>query len=574
MPAVPKTWQVAPQVPGPFLERFPNWSPLLVQVLYNRRIRDLQAAERFMAGQGPEGDPFLMQDMGRAVDVLIRSIKRREPIAVYGDFDADGVTATALLVQTLTGLGADVQHYIPHRVDEGYGLNLGALRGLYGRGVRVVVTVDCGIRAVDEIEKARRGLEFVVTDHHSVGPVLPFALAVINPKREDCPYPFKQLAGVGVAFKLAQALMQEARTCKIPVHVEEASLLDLVAIGTVADLVPLVGENRLLVRKGLEVLNEERREGARALLRVSRAQRGEVSAATIGYRLGPRINAAGRLGDASLSYDLLLASDPVEADRLAGRLSEQNRRRQDMTAQAYVVAEKMALARGEDVPLLYAADETFMSGIVGLVAGRLTESYYRPSVVVEKGDELCKGSCRSIDGFHVAHALDECGDLLVRHGGHAAAAGFTVRSDLLDALAGRLFGIAQRELGHRELAPSLQIDAVVPLPEANWTTADWLAKLEPCGNGNPMAVFLSRDVEVLHAEPVGRESQHLRMDLAAADGVLDAIAFRMGDRAVAKGDHLDVVYHLEANKWNGERRLQLNVLDIRPTEGEDVTCDT
>jgi single-stranded-DNA-specific exonuclease len=429
----------------------------------------------------------------------------------------------------------------------------------------VVVTVDCGIRAVDEIEQARRGLEFVVTDHHSVGPALPFASAVINPKREDCPYPFKQLAGVGVAFKLAQALMQEARTCQIPVHVEEESLLDLVAIGTVADLAPLVGENRFLVRRGLEVLNAARREGTRALLRVSKAQRGDVSAATIGYGLGPRINAAGRLGDASLSYDLLLTSDPIEADRLAGRLNERNRQRRDMTAQAYELAEQMALSRGEDVPLLYAADETFMSGIVGLVAGRLTERYYRPSVVVEKGDGLCKGSCRSIDEFHITRALDECRDLLVRHGGHAAAAGFTVRSDLLDELVGRLFEIAQRELGDKELVPTLQIDADVPLAEMSWATADWFAELEPCGERNPLPLFQSRDVFVVHAQPVGSESQHLKLALEAEEGIHEAIAFRMGDRTVQPGDHLDVVYHLEVNKWNGERRLQLNIQDMRAT---------
>jgi single-stranded-DNA-specific exonuclease len=225
----------------------------------------------------------------------------------------------------------------------------------------------------------------------------------------------------------------------------------------------------------------------------------------------------------------------------------------------------MAFSRGEDVPLLYAADKAFMSGIVGLVAGRLTERYYRPSVVVEKGDELCKGSCRSIDEFHITRALDECQDLLVRHGGHAAAAGFTVRSDLLGKLERRLYDIAQRELGDKELMPTLQIDADVPLEEMNWATADWLAELEPCGERNPVPLFQSCGVSVVHAQPVGSESQHLKLGLETEDGVREAIAFRMGNRTVQPGDHVDVVYHLEVNQWNGERRLQLNIQDIRAT---------
>jgi single-stranded-DNA-specific exonuclease len=557
---------VAPRAPRTFFERFPALSPLLAQVLYNRRVHDPGKVEDFIAGRWPEADVFSMRDMHRAVDAVIRAIKRRDPIAVYGDFDADGVTATALLVQTLTGLGADVQPYIPHRVDEGYGLNLGALRKLYGKGVRLVITVDCGIRAVKEVEQARRGLELIITDHHSVGPQLPFALAVINPKHQDCHYPFKMLAGVGVAFKLAQALIRDAATCRIPVHVEERSLLDLVALGTVADLAPLKGENRYLVRRGLDVLNEAQREGVRALLRVAGIRKGSVSSSTIGFWLGPRLNAAGRLGDASLSYKLLVTCDATEADRLAGRLNERNRRRQEMTAQAYILAEEMALADGQDVPLLWAADKTFMSGIVGLVAGRLTERYYRPSVVVEKGDSVCKGSCRSIPEFHITRALDECDDLLVRHGGHAAAAGFTVQSENLDALVRRLTEIVGQELDGQKLHPTLQIDADVPLTEMDWATAEWLEKLEPCGEENATPLFLSRNVSVAHAQTVGSEDRHLKLTLGAGNVTRDAIAFRQGDRVADLGERVDVVYHLEVNEWNGERRLQLNVQDIRPTE--------
>jgi single-stranded-DNA-specific exonuclease len=561
-----KKWKVAPLVPSSHLARFPALSPLLVQVLYNRQVRDPGEVDDFLAGRWPEADVFAMRDMRRAVDILIRAIRRKEPIAIYGDFDTDGVTATALLVQTLTGLGADVRPYIPKRMREGYGLNIGALRQLYGQGVRLVVTVDCGIRAVKEIDQARRGLEFIVTDHHSVGPELPFASAVIDPKREDCPYPFKELAGVGVAFKLAQALIQEAKACKTPVHIEERSLLDLVALGTVADLVPLRGENRYLVRRGLQVLNEASREGVRALLRVVGMRPGQVSATTIGFGLGPRLNATGRLGDALLSYKLLITCEPGEARRLAGALDDLNRKRQEMTVQAYEKAEQMALARGRDVPILYAADKTFSSGIVGLVAGRLTERYYRPSVVVEKDGEICKGSCRSVKEFHITSALDECRDLLVRHGGHAAAAGFTVQSENLDRLMQRLSQVAKRELEGKELIPALEIDADVPLAEMNWATLEWLQKLEPCGEENPMPLFLSRGVPVRDVRLVGSEGRHLKLMLGEGSGICDAIAFRQGERMAKLGDRVDVVYHLEVNEWNGEQRLQLNVQDIRAAE--------
>jgi single-stranded-DNA-specific exonuclease len=432
-----------------------------------------------------------------------------------------------------------------------------------------VVTVDCGIRAVQEVDQARRGLEFIITDHHTVGPEIPFASAVIDPQRKDCSYPFKRLAGVGVAFKLAQALIREAPSCRIPVHIQERDLLDLVALGTVADLVPLKGENRALVRQGLEVLNGARREGVRALMNAARLRPGMIVASSIGYGLGPRLNAAGRLGDAKLSYQLLVTADRREAETLAGRLNERNRMRQQMTAQAYEVATQMALKEGEDAALLFAADKGFMAGIVGLVAGRLTEAYYRPSVVVEMGEEECKGSCRSIPEFHITRALDECGDLLVRYGGHAAAAGFTVRRENLEPLRQRLSEIAQREFAAlsasgTELAPRLPIDAVASLSEMNWELVEDLAKLEPCGEENPAPRFLSRGVPVAHAQVVGNEGRHLKLLLGAEGETIDGIAFGMGARLEELGEMVDVVYALEVNEWNGERRLQLNVQDLRP----------
>jgi single-stranded-DNA-specific exonuclease len=438
------------------------------------------------------------------------------------------------------------------------------LRKLYGEGVRLVVTVDCGIRAIKEVDRARRALELVITDHHTVGPELPFALAVVDPKREDCPYPFKGLAGVGVAFKLAQALIRAAPESDIGVHVQEQTLLDLVALGTVADLVPLLGENRSLVKRGLEVLNGARREGVRALLNAAHVRPGDVGASSIGYGLGPRLNAAGRLGDALLSYKLLVTGDRREAERLAGRLNERNRLRQELTAQAYELAEEMALGEDEGTPLLFAAHKGFLPGIVGLVAGRLTETYYRPSVVVEKGPETSRGSCRSIPEFHITRALDECRDLLLRHGGHEAAAGFTVRTGDLAQLAERLAGLARQELDGKDLVPQLEIDAQVPLTEMNWAAAEWLQRMEPCGQENPVPAFVSRGVSVANVQAVGVEGRHLKLQVCADGQMWDAIAFRQGERVEGLSERVDLVYSLEVNEWNGQRRLQLNVQDVRP----------
>ena len=562
-----KRWKVASSAPRAHLDQFPGLAPLLVQVLYNRGVVSPDEVHGFLDGTWSEGDPFDLPDMARATDSLIRAITNRVPIAVYGDFDADGVTATALMVQTLVALGADVREYIPNRVDEGYGLNLKSLRALYQDGVRLVVTVDCGTRAVEEIGQARRGIEFIVTDHHSVGQELPRALAVINPKRDDSAYPFRSLAGVGVAYKLAQALIEEARECGVPVHIEEQSLLDLVALGSVSDMVPLVGENRHLVRRGLEVLNQGKREGLKALLQKARLGSSEVDAATIGFGLGPRLNAAGRLGDARLSYRLLVTADKSEAWQLARQLDEKNQQRQTLTSSAYQRAESLALSRGEDAPLLYAADPSFMSGIVGLVAARLTDTYYRPSVVIEEGEEVCKGSCRSIGEFHITRALDECRDLLVRHGGHAAAAGFTVRRERLDPLMERLSDIAAQQLSGQDLMPTIHIDASVPAAEMGWDTVDWVRKLEPCGEGNPAPIFSSEGVVVLEKRGVGSENQHLKLILDAGGQARDAIGFRLGSCASSLGDRVDLVYTLQVNEWNGDSRLQFHLLDVRSNNG-------
>jgi len=563
----PKRWQVAPPPPPGHTARFPGLSPLIVQLLYNRGLSTPYEVQAFLKGDWPEDNPFRLKGMNVAATRLRQAIRQREPIAVYGDFDADGVTATALLVETLSALGAQAEPYIPHRVDEGYGLNKGALRELAQKGIKVVVTVDCGIRSIAEVSYGRRlGLDIIVTDHHSPGGELPPATAAINPKQADCRYPFKELAGVGLAFKLAQALLRANRQTPVArgkVDLDEEDLLDLVALGTVTDLAPLLGENRALVRRGLEKLNQPQRLGLQALISQAGVRPGQITATTIGYVLGPRLNAAGRLDTAMASYNLLTSPSPAEAKSLALELEEVNRERQRLTVDTLQRAREQVLAMGEEERLFLVAAEDYPQGIVGLVAQRLTEEFYRPSVVVELGPERSRGSARSILEFNITAALDQCSDLLVRYGGHAAAAGFTVSNANLELLQQRLRRIAMHQLEGLELLPTLSIDAEVDLSEMNWATHALLEQLEPFGYANPVPLFLSREVVVRDARVVGED--HLKMTLSDGRAVWDAIAFRQGGWAGKLPCRIDVVYTLEVNEWNEEKRLQLNVKDLRPS---------
>lgn len=573
-----KRWIVFPEAPASHRALFPHLSPLIVQLLYNRGIVDSAEVDAFLKGEARLDNPFRIKGMNEAVARIRDAIRRGEPMAVYGDFDADGVTATALLVQALTALGAFVRPYIPHRVDEGYGLNNQALAELARAGQRLVITVDCGIRSQDEVAFANRlGLDMIVTDHHSIGAQLPPALAAINPKRADCPYPFKGLAGVGLAYKLAQALLRSHQKLPIrrdvTVDLDEGDLLDLVALGTVADLAPLLGENRSLVQRGLERLNQPKRPGLQALLAQAGLAPGQVTATAIGFALGPRLNAAGRLDSAMLSYELLQTDDVFKAAELAVQLDRLNGRRQELTAQTFEQAQAQIEADGLDSYLYLAAGKEFLAGVVGLVAGRLVELFYRPALVVEVGERYSRGSGRSIAEFDITQALDQCAaaDLLVRHGGHAAAAGFTVENEKLPALKSRLQAIAAEQLQGKDLRPPLNIDAEAPLGDLDWATAALLKQLEPTGYANPQPLLLSRRLRVRDARRVGSDGAHLRLVVSDPEAgprdeiSWDAIAFRQGHWFGRLPRMVDMVYALEENTWNGQRRLQLNVADLRPT---------
>lgn len=561
-----KRWHLAPKAPINYVNALNDIGPVMAQVLYNRGITDVESARLFLSDNLPIHDPFKMKGMNKAVARIRTAIRREEHIVVYGDFDADGVTSTTLLVQTLEALGAKVSPYIPHRVDEGYGLNAPALYSLAEEGVKLIITVDCGIRSVEEvIEGQKAGLDIIVTDHHSVGDVVPPAYAVLNPKQTDCNYPEDMLAGVGVSFKLASALLRVASSQdKIVPSITEEDLLDLVAIGTVADLAPLDRfENRKLVKLGLQQLSKARRPGIYTLLDEAGVQPSDIRAMSIGFVIGPRINAAGRLEHADLAYQLLSTDDWSQATQLARELQELNRKRQDLTRDAFEIAEEMARQEGEDPALIFAASPQFLPGIVGLVAGRLVEQFYRPAIVVEMGEEESHGSCRSTPEFNITEALDECADILLRHGGHAQAAGFSIRNENIPLLKERMTKIAEIKLAHQELLPTITVDAEVRLDELTMELATQLELLEPTGEDNRPPIFMTPRLRVLDARQVGREGAHLKLRLANHMKDMDAIGFNLGFWLNDLTNYVDVAYHLDINEWRGRTTLQMRLVDVK-----------
>jgi single-stranded-DNA-specific exonuclease len=563
-----KLWFVPPPITPQADENLAAFPPVLRRLLFNRGYATDAEARAFLAAE-PNFDtsPFQLGGMEVAVERIRFAMEHEEQIAVYGDYDVDGVTATALLLQTLRKLGARVRPYIPRRFEEGYGLNSAALDSLKAEGVSLVITVDCGIRSPDEaLHAGTIGLDLIISDHHHpVEGSLPRALAVICPKQSGDAYPDKNLAGVGIAYKIAEGLLRDQ-----PAAVEPKDLLDLVALGTVADLAPLIGENRTLVRRGLKEIRETRRQGLFALANVSEMAIGKTSASQIGFALGPRLNAAGRLASAEAALELLTTDDPRQAGQLALELNEQNRKRQNLTRVTQEKAEALATAEVPDPIILFAVDEEFNAGVVGLAASRLAETHYRPAIVAAKGPEETRGSCRSIPEFHITDALDACADLLVRYGGHAAAAGFTVRNEKLPELIYRLKSLAEAQLGSLELRPALGADMDIKLSSLNFDLLKQLAELEPTGYGNREAMFRSRGVKVKSSRTVGAERKHLKLALEDERGVtIDAIGFRLGHLQASLPPRLDIIYSFEANEYNGRTSLQLNVKDLRPPGSSD-----
>ena len=572
-----KRWEIAskdPQVAEKLAAAL-QIRPLAARLLVNRGITTIEAAHEFLAPSLQRlHDPYLMHGMAEAVDRLVRSLRSQESIVIYGDYDVDGITATAVLRWFFRDIGVPVAYYLPHRMREGYGLNAEAVRKLAEAGTRVLITVDCGITGHEEVQLARRlGMDVIVTDHHQVPPTLPDAVAVLNPHQSECGYPAKELSGVGIAFKLVMALRgrlrQEPRWANKTPNLRRH--LDLVALGTIADIAPLLGENRILVKHGLQELTRTQKLGVQTLKRVARIAEQDIGPRQVGFTLAPRLNAAGRLAAAKAGVELLLSEDAVEAEKLALYLDSVNRERQAVQTQIYAEA-KAALETDGGLDNRWAivlASDRWHPGVVGIVASKLVEEYGRPTVLIGLEGDTGKGSGRSIATFHLYNALVDCQECLAGFGGHEHAAGLRIHREQVPRFAAALNRVAREQLTEADCIPLLPIDAEVRLEEIDDTLLEFIARLEPFGEGNPQPVLLARGVEVVGVPTViGRERQHLRLSLRQGGMILPSIGFALGGRLPqAKTGVLDIVFSPQRHVWNGREEHQLVLRDLAPYVG-------
>ncbi|HET9359133.1 MAG TPA: single-stranded-DNA-specific exonuclease RecJ [Vicinamibacterales bacterium] len=553
------------------LARELNIAPVTARLLCIRGIADAGEARRFLTPSLDDLlDPFTLTDMPVAVDRILRAIAGRERIAVHGDYDVDGVTSTVILRRALELLGADVTHFIPERVRDGYGLQPASLDRLAAEGVRLVISVDCGIRGVEAAARARAlGLDLIITDHHEPDVELPDALAVINPKRHDCAYPEKNLAGVGVALKVVQALCARTeRSSWLPAFVKMA------AIGTLADVVPLTGENRVIAKVGLGLLSKgPHKIGLRALLEVCGLTGKEIDSYHIGFVLAPRVNAAGRMSTPDIAARLLLASDEAMADEaraLAVQLDAENVRRQQEEADLVAQARKMVETDIEigSRTVIVVGGEGWHRGVIGIVASKLVDAFHRPAIVISLDGGTAHGSCRSIPSFNMLAALESCAEIMTRFGGHKQAAGLTIDSSRIRELRARVNDYADARLQPDDLRPRIWIDGGLDFRSINEQVASELTTLAPFGAGNPRPIFHASRVEVVDG-PRRVKDRHLKMAFRQDGRVMRGIAWRAIERETFVTEHrssIDLAFSLEQDTWNGDRYLQLSIADFKAPE--------
>ena len=614
-----KRWLINKKYSKKFAKEFPELSPIILQLLWDRGIKDQTLVDEFFNPDYEQDihDPYLMKDMDKAVKRIFKALESNERITVYGDYDVDGITSSAVLVSMLIEMKSVISQierkkskkfidiYIPDRELEGYGLNEKAVKEIYKKKTSLIITVDCGISSFKSAEIVKKlGMDIIITDHHHVPDKIPEALAVVNPKQKDCSYPFKELAGVGVAFKVAQALIvnlekydlkKSKKSQELTVGFEKW-LLDLVALGTVADCVNLTGENRTLVKYGLLVINKTKRIGIKKLIEMSGTKIREngnvreaktIDTTSISFMLAPRLNAAGRMDHANVSYELLNSESESEAEELALKLEKNNQNRQRITEKAMTEI-KQRIGKYKKLPkIIVELDTSWRIGIVGLVAGRLADEYSRPFLVLQEKDNQSAGSGRSIPEFNLIEAIENCKEMLISFGGHSQAAGLKIENKDLKKFKKKIEGIADKILKEEDLVPSIEIDYKVEHDQINWQLIDEIEKFKPFGQGNKKPLFVAKKLEVHEVRAVGNDKAHLKLCFKAIlkDGTVKhfpAIAFRLGklaDEMPARrmdgsdgkpglrwGDIVDVVFQLEVNEWNGNRELQMNVLDLRASE--------
>lgn len=572
-------------------------SPLVARLLLCRGFSDAEAIRRFLRLEDTSfHSPFLLRDMDKAVARVRAAVENGEKIAIYGDYDVDGVTSVSLLYLYLTGLGADVIYYIPSRSGEGYGLSVAAMDRLYEEGARCIVTVDTGVTANKETEYAKTlGMDMVITDHHECQLPLPAAVAVVNPHRPDCGYPFRELAGVGVAFKLCCAIeatigQENGESEMQGVGRVSARFADLVAIGTIADVMPIVDENRLIVKLGLARLSGNCREGLAALMEESsrtpggQARKKKITSSTVGFGIAPRLNAAGRMSDATRAVELLLCEDRERAAVLAAELCEINRRRQ---TEENAIAEEVyrRIARDFDLDttrVLVLEDDEWRQGIIGIVASRVTERYGLPSILIsfdgatrgfDSPDDCGKGSGRSVKGLNLVEALRDSEDLLVKFGGHELAAGLTVTRGNIEKFRERINGYAAKRLPEGGVQTRLDADMELTLADVTMEFAAELAELEPYGTGNPTPQFILRDLSILHITELSG-GKHLKLLVGDGNGVISALLFStsLSDFGMREGDLVDLLCTVGINEYQNNRTVQLTVVDSKPSAAYAQKC--
>jgi single-stranded-DNA-specific exonuclease len=546
-------------------------APVVARILCQRGFGDPESASRFLNPSLDQlHDPMALADMGIAVERVLAAIARKERIAVHGDYDVDGVTSTVILRRALELLGADVVHFLPERLKDGYGLQPAAVEHLHADGVALIISVDCGIRGADAGRRARElGVDLIITDHHEPGAELPPAVAVINPKRHDCTYPDKYLAGVGVALKLVQAL------CRKTQHENWLpGFIKVAAIGTLADVVPLVGENRVIAKVGLDLLSRgPHKVGLRALLDVSGLAGKTIDSYHIGFMVAPRVNAAGRMSTPDIAARLLLAVDEAMSDEvrlLAQQLDGENVRRQEEEAELLVAAKKI-VQTDPDVgarSVLVVAGEGWHRGVIGIVASKLVDAFHRPAIVLSIEDGIAHGSCRSIPHFDMLGALERCAHLFVRFGGHKQAAGLTMESSRVRELRAAVNAVADETIGPEDLMPRLRVDGNLTFRGITGGVAAGVGSLAPFGAGNPRPVFAARGVEIIDG-PRKLKERHLKMSLRQDGRIFRAVAWRAAERHDYLAEHkapLDVAFSLEHNQYKGETYVELTLADIKPGE--------
>lgn len=541
-----------------------NVPPAVAVLLMNRGIySESEVRAYFKKGLDGIHNPFLMNDMEKAADRILAAVSGQEKITVYGDYDADGVTSTAILFKFLRSVGANADYYIPDRINEGYGLNIKAINKLARNGTKLLITVDCGITSSGEVEFAKtQGMSVIITDHHTCKEELPKAEAVLNPKRPDSEYPFDGLAGVGVAFKLVLALAVKMGMNSKNVFMQ---YVDLAAIGTIADVVPLVDENRVIADKGAAAITNSKNSGIKALLAVSGAENRQADSMLIAFSLTPRINAAGRIENARIAAELLIEEDYDKAYETACFLDETNRRRQKIEQDILAEALEQVNSFPEEQYVYVLKSENWHSGVIGIVASRICEKFYRPCILISCKDGKGKGSGRSIEEMNLFSALSECEDSLIAFGGHAQAAGLTVKEDKIDEFRTAINAYAKKQFENKTLHPKIKIDCNLSVQNITLNAAKTIAKLEPFGQGNENPVFSARQMRIVSMSHMGADGKHMRMSVSGGGYEFNCVGFGMGDMCdrFSHGQTVDIVFTMSVNLYCDTESLQLILKDIK-----------